>query len=148
MSLCPCVDANASALWGSPLASLANGGVQWLEDHKARAVVPRGDRAQGITLYAYEGGVRIVSAIAPLTKLEHRGGWGGAPTAANVRDWALDITNELALGYLDVHERDGLVFGNHVIHGELSENARRRLVEEVAWRADAWEAALTGVDRR
>jgi hypothetical protein len=144
----PRVDANASALWGSPLASLANGGVQWLEDHKARAVVPRGDRAQGITLYAYEGGVRIVSAIAPLTKLEHRGGWGGAPTAANVRDWALDITNELALGYLDVHERDGLVFGNHVLHGELSENARRRLVEEVAWRADAWEAALTGVDRR
>jgi hypothetical protein len=63
-------------------------------------------------------------------------------------DRALDITNELALGYLDVHERDGLVFGNHVLHGELSENARRRLVEEVAWRADAWEAALTGVDRR
>ena len=60
----------------------------------------------------------------------------------------MDTTNDLALGYLDVHNRDGLVFGNHVLHGELSEYARRRLIEEVAWRADAWEAALTGADRR
>ena len=144
----PRADANAVALWGRPLASLANGGVEWLSHHKARVVVPRGDRTQGITLYAYEGGVRLVSVVAPLDELEHRGGWGGAPTAAHVRDWALDTTNDLPLGYLDVHERDGLVFGNHVLHGELSESARRRLVEEVAWRADAWEAALTGADRR
>ena len=79
-----------------------------LSDHKARIVVPRGDRTQGITLYAYEGGVRLVSVVAPLDELEHRGGWGG----------------------------------------ELSESARRRLVEEVAWRADAWEVALAGADRR
>ena len=144
----PRADANASALWARPLASLANGGVQWLADHKAQAVVPRGDRAQGVTLYAYEGGVRIVSTIAPLSELEHRGGWGGAPTSAHVREWALDTTNDLALGYLDVHERDGLVFGIHVLHGELPEKARQRLVQEVAWRADAWEAALTGADRR
>ena len=58
------------------------------------------------------------------------------------------MTNDLALGYLEVHGRDGLVFGNHVIHGQLSECARRRLIEEVAWRADAWEATLTGEDRR
>ena len=81
--------------------------------------------------------------VAPLEELEHRTGWGGAPTAAHVRDWALDTTNDLPLGYLDVHHRDGLVFGIHVLHGALSEAARQRLVEEVAWRADAWEAALT-----
>ena len=144
----PVANANASTLWAKPLASLANGDVKWLADHKAYAVVPRGDRAHGITLYAYESGVRIIGVIAPLNELEHRGEWGGAPTVTNVRDWALDTTNNLALGYLDVHERDGLVFGNHVLHGHLSEKARQRLVEEVAWRADAWEAALTGADRR
>jgi hypothetical protein len=144
----PRVDTNAATLWERPLASLANGSVKWLSDHKAQAVVPRGDRTQGITLYAYDGGVRIISVIAPLDELEDRAEWGGSPTASHVRDWALGTTNDLAIGYLDVHERDGLVFGNHILHGELSEYARQRLVEEVAWRADAWEAALTGADRR
>ena len=144
----PKEDTNAKSLWGEPLASLANGGVEWISDHKVSAVIPRGDRKQRITLYAYDGGVRIVSVVAKLKDLEHRGEWGGEPSAYHVRDWALDTTNDLALGYLDVDERDRLVFGNHVLHGELSENARQRLVEEVAWRADAWEAALTGADRR
>ena len=144
----PQVGTTAKSLWAKALASLANGGVEWVSDHKAHAVIPRGDRMQGITLYAYDGGVRVVSVVASLDELEHRGEWGGEPTAAHVRDWALDTTNDLALGYLDVHNRDGLVFGNHVLHGELSEYARRRLIEEVAWRADAWEAALTGADRR
>lgn len=143
----PRVDANAPSLWSDPLASLANGGVQWLADHKARVVAPRGDRSQRVTLYAYVGGVRVVSTISPLRDLEHRAGWGGAPTAERVRDWALDVTNDIALGYLDVHERDGLIFGIHVLHGKLSAEARIRLVQEVAWRADAWEAALTGEDR-
>lgn len=144
----PRANINAKSLWGKPLASLANGGGEWLAYNKAHAVIPRGDRMQGITLYAYKGGVRVVSVVASLDELEHRGEWGGEPTAAQVRDWALDTTNDLALGYLDVHERDGLVFGINVLHDELTENARRRLVEEVAWRADAWEAALTGADRR
>ena len=86
--------------------------------------------------------------VAPLNDLEHRREWGGEPTDEHVRSWALDRTNDLALGYLDVHDRDRLVFGIHVLHGELSEDARRKLVNEVAWRADAWEAALTGADRR
>ena len=144
----PKADPTARSRWEAPLAALANGGVDWVSDHKARVVVPRGDRNQGVTLYAYEGGVRVVSVVAPLGELEHRIGWGGEPTPDHVRDWALDTTNDLSLGYLDVHDRDGLVFGNHLLHGELSEVARRRLVEEVAWRADAWEAALTGADRR
>ena len=144
----PRVDANAALLWERPLASLANGSVNWLSGHKAQAVVPRGNRTQGITLYAYEGGVRVVSVIASLDELEHRREWNGAPTASHVRDWALDTTDDLTIGYIDVHERDGLVFGNYVLHGKLSEYTRQRLVEEVAWRADAWEATLIGEDRR
>ena len=144
----PRADVNAAEHWKGPLASLANGGVEWVSAHEARATIPRGEREQCITLYAHKGGVRVLSVIAPLNELEHRREWGGAPTAEHVRNWALDRTNDLALGYLDVHDRDRLVFGIHVLHGELSENARRRLVNEVAWRADAWEAALTGADRR
>ena len=144
----PRADPNASALWLAPLTSLANGRVEWLAAHKARAVVQRGRRSQGITMYAYKGGVRVVSAIASLTELEHRECWNGAPTTMHVRDWAMDATSDLGLGYLDVHDRYGLMFGVHVLHGKLSEEGCRRLLEEVAWRADAWEAALTGVDRR
>ena len=143
----PVADAQAAKYWGPALVSVANGTVDWVSGHKARARLSRGERTQGITLYAYEGGVRIVSVVADLDDLEHRSAWSGKPTPDHVRDWALDTTNDLPLGYLDVHERDGLVFGNHVLHGDLSETARRRLVEEVAWRADAWEAALTGADR-
>lgn len=144
----PQVDASAPLQWAAPLDSLAASGVQWLADNKAHLTVTRGTRAHGVTLYAYHGGVRVVGVIAPLSELEHRDAWGGTPTAVHIRDWALDTTNDLTLGYLDVHERDGLVFGIHVLHGALSQSARRRLVEEVAWRADAWEAALTGKDLR
>ncbi len=144
----PQVDPSARLLWAAPLNSAANSvGVQWLADHKARLAVTRGARCHAITLYAYRDGVRIVGVISPLADLEHRDVWGGEPTVARVHDWALDATNELTLGYLDVHERDGLVFGIHVLHGAITESARRRLVEEVAWRADAWELALTGKDR-
>ena len=58
------------------------------------------------------------------------------------------MTGNLPLGYLAVHDRDGLVFGIHAHHGELGIDARQRLVEEVAWRADMWEATLAGVDRQ
>ena len=144
----PRSDVNAAEHWRGPLASLANGRVEWVSAHAARATIPRGDREQRITLYAHKGGVRVRSVVAPLVELEHRREWRGEPTAEHVRDWGLDRTNDLALGYLDVLERDRLVFGIHVLHGELSEKARRQLVNEVAWRADAWEAALTGADRR
>lgn len=138
---------DARPLWDAALSAVGNGGVEWLSEHKARVVVPRGERAHQITLYAYESGVRIVGVVAAIDDLGFRTAWGGHPNLDRVRDWALDATNELALGYLDVHERDGLAFGVHVLHGTLAEEARRRLVEEVAWRADVWEAALTGADR-
>ena len=144
----PCADVNGAAYWGGTLASLANGRVERVSSHEFRATIPRGDREQHITLYAYKGGVRVRSVVAPLDDLEHRREWGGAPTTEKVRDWALDRTNDLALGYMEVDTRDRLVFGIHVLHGELSENARRQLVNGVAWWADAWEAALTGADRR
>ena len=101
-----------------------------------------------MAVYAYEGSVRAVSVVsATLDGLGHRGVWDSSPSHDDVRDWILDVNNELPLGYLDLHERDGLVFGIHVLHGDLSTDARSRLLEEVGWRADAWEASLTGADR-
>ena len=47
-----------------------------------------------------------------------------------------------------VRERDRLVFGIDVLHGKMSQKSRRQLINEVAWRADAWEATLTGADRK
>lgn len=144
----PIPDADARAHWAAPLAALAKTDVRWVSPNQAQARIPRGIRAQEITLYAYDNGVRIVSVIAPIHQLSHRDTWNGAPTPESVRDWALDRTNDLDVGYLAVHPEDGLVFANHLLHGDLSPTARRRLIEEVAWRADSWEAALTGADRR
>jgi hypothetical protein len=145
--IAPRSDSDARSFWGDTLASLAKGGVEWLSDHTARVVVTRGERTHAITLYAYEGGVQVVGVVAPLDKLEFRGASEGFLSAQRVPDWTLDATNDLSIGYLDVQEHDRLVFGIHVLHGELTKYARRRLLEEVAWRADVWEAALTGADR-
>ena len=146
----PRPDQNAAVRWGRPLASLANGGVEWVSAHRARAVIPcRGrDREQLISLDSRVGGVRISSIVAPLDELEHRGEWEGAPTFSRVRAWAMETTNDLTLGHLKVRKRDHLVFGIDVLHGDMPQKSHKRLINEVAWRADAWEAALTGADRR
>ena len=145
----PKPNAGADSFWGQAYAVLSPDGVDWESDHKARLTVRRGERAQRVTVYAYEGSVRAVSVVsATLDRLGLRTGWEQPPSTDDVRGWILDANNELPLGYLDLHERDGLVFGIHVLHGDLSTDARRRLLEEVGWRADSWEASLTGKDRQ
>ena len=142
-------NAGADAFWGQAYAVLSPDGVDWESEHKARLTVRRGERAQRVTVYAYEGSVRAVSVIsATPDRLEQRTGWRQPPSADDIREWILNANNELPLGYLDLHGRDGLVFGIHVLHGDLSADARRRLLEEVGWRADSWEASLTGTDRQ
>ena len=144
----PPPDVNADACWGEALDSLANGGVEWKSAHKACAVVPRRDREQLICLNAREGGVRITSVVAYLSDLERRDEWGGAPTAGHVHAWAKEATSEFVLGHLKVKRRDRLVFSIDVLHGEMGQKSRKRLINEIARRADAWKAALTGEDRR
>lgn len=147
--IAPKANAGARAFWGEALAALSPDAVDWESDHKARLTVRRGERAQRVTVYAYEGSVRAVSVVsATPDRLGHRTGWAQPATAEHVGEWILDANNELPLGYLDLHKRDGLVFGIHVLHGDLSRDARRRLLEEVGWRADSWEASLTGSDRQ
>ena len=144
----PKVNAGADAFWGEAFAALSPDTVDWESDHKARLTVRRGERTQRVTVYAYEGSVRAVSVVsATLDRVRQRTGWARPPSAEDVQEWLLDANNELPLGYLDLHQRDGLVFGIHVLHGKLSSDARRRLLEEVGWRADTWEASLTGSDR-
>ena len=144
----PRTNAGADAFWGEAFAALSPDGVNWESSHKARLLIQRGERAQRVVTYAYEGSVRAVSVVsATLDRLGLRIGWGKPPSVDEVQEWILDANNELPLGYLHLHERDGLVFGIHVLHGDLSADARRRLLEEVGWRADSWEASLTGTDR-
>ena len=144
----PCPDVNAVAHWEGPLASLANGGVQWISAHKARAAISRRGRDQLISLDFREGGVRISGIVAPLDELEHRGEWEGAPTLGRVRVWAMEASSQLALGHLKVRKRDRLVFGIDALHGDMPQKSRKQLINEVAWRADAWAVALMGSDRR
>ena len=147
--IAPKANAGADAFWGEAFAILSPDTVDWESGHKARLTVRRGERTQRVTVYAYEGSVRAVSVVsATLDRLGHRTGWAQPPSVEDVREWILDANNELPLGYLDLHRRDGLVFGIHVLHGDLSRDARRRLLEEVGWRADSWEASLTGSDRQ
>ena len=52
-------------------------------------------------------------------------------------------------GFLHVHPIDkDLTFGVRLVHGPLSQEVAAKLVWLVAARADAYEAALTGVDER
>ena len=143
----PRSNVDAKAFWNESLITISPGGVEWLSDHKASLTVRRGVRSHRVTVYAYAGSVRAVGVVADrIENLGDRGDWGSPPSRDDVREWTLRTNNDLPLGYLDLHERDGLVFGIHVLHGALSINARRRLVEEVGWRADVWEASLTGKD--
>ena len=140
-------DQSAKDSWGKALKNMTNSQTAWESKHKARVTVECAEREHTVTLYAYGHSVRIVGVVAPITELGPRDEWG-EPTQENLYEWALKQNRKLPLGYLDVHDRDGLVFGIHVLHGELSKAVRRQLVAEVAWRADAREAALTGMDRR
>ncbi len=143
----PETNVHAKAFWNESLIAIAPGNVEWLSDHKASLTVPRGARSHHVTVYAYAGSVRAVGVVAEeLGRLGHRGDRGTPPSWDHTREWTREANRDLPLGYLDVHNRDGLVFGIHVLHGDLSNHARRRLVEEVGWRADAWEASLTGSD--
>ncbi|TVR94903.1 MAG: hypothetical protein EA428_00020, partial [Spirochaetaceae bacterium] len=142
----PHITAEAPAFWEAPFANLANGTLARVSDHKFRLTVPRNSRGQAINVYVYENDVRVVSTVAHVSDLGNREMWGGEPTGERVREWALKETGHLPFGYLDLHERDGLVFGAHVIHGHLTQESRERFLREVAWRADAWEVRLTGVD--
>ena len=144
----PRMNAGADAFWGEAFAALSPDGVDWESGHKARLLIRRGERAQRVVAYAYEGSIRAVSVVAATRdRLGPRIGWEKPPSVNDVQEWILDANNGLPLGYLHLHERDGLVFGIHVVHGNLSADARRRLLEEVGWRADSWEASLTGTDR-
>ena len=138
---------DAKEFWNDALVAISATGVEWQSDHKASLTVHRGVRRHRVTVYAYTGSIRAVGVVADNPdRLANRGDWGSNPTWDAVREWTRSANRDLPLGYLDVHERDGLVFGIHALHGALSTNARRRLVEEVGWRADVWEASLTGTD--
>ena len=145
----PRSNVHAKAFWNEPLTALSHDGTRWLSEHKAALTVRRGERSHRVTVYAYAGSVRAVGVVAAkLAGLGDRGDWGSPPSRSGVREWTRYANNDLQLGYLDLHKRDGLVFGIHVLHGALSIEGRRRLVEEVAWRADVWEALLTGTDEQ
>lgn len=143
----PVPDEAAPKTWDKPLSTVASDDVVWPSAHKATLDVSCGARSHAVTIYCYEHGVRIVGVVASRQDLRDRGPWTGVPSMEDLRYWAQGETGQLGLGYLDA-QRDGLVFGIHVLHDRLSEDARARLVEQVAWRADAWEAVLTGQDVR
>ena len=87
---------------------------------------------QRIALSAQEGGVQISSIVAPLNELEHCSERAGALTVENIWTWGLQSTNELTLGHLKVPERYHLVFGIHVLQGDMTVNSRKQLINEVA----------------
>ncbi|PRQ04646.1 hypothetical protein ENSA5_06510 [Enhygromyxa salina] len=140
--------ANASAAWGPGLARAAGQAPQWLSPNEAEVSLEIGPRRQRVTVYAYQQGLRILGRVARLCDLDPRPQWGSTQIEGNrLREWTREETRKLGLGYLDLHPRDGLVFGVFLLHGELDDDVKAKLVRYVGRRADAWEAALTGDDR-
>ena len=139
---------NVKSLWESPLASLSNGTAEWESDHRAKAVISRGNRKQRVNLYTIEGIVHLLSVIASLDDVENCEELGGEPNKKNVQKWALKKSENLSSGYIQFNDRNELIYGNQLIHGNLSNDECKKLIEEVAWRADIWEAILTGKDEQ
>lgn len=143
----PTPDDLARATWHESLDATATGPAEWHAPHKVRLTVECGPvRRHTVSLYAYRGEVRILGTAASHNDLASHLDVEPDDRHSMLR-WARQRTADLDLGYVDVHDRDGLVFGLHVIHGGLSDALRADLVREVAWRADALESIVTGDDR-
>jgi hypothetical protein len=134
--------------WRPALRTLSVAGpVHWKPRHKASLRVALGTRSNDVLVYLYDGVVRVVAPIAHISDLSHGDRWHGPPTFDNVQRWAMEQSAHLALGFLHVHPVDELLtFGVRLVHGPLTEEVAGRLVQIVAARADAYEAALTGED--
>ena len=139
---------NAKSLWEGSLTSLAPDNVKWLTDCKANAVVSRGGRNQRISLFATEGKLHLSSVIASIKNLIEHEEFGGDPDPKRVKKWALEKTKDLSIGYICLNDQKELIYGNQLIHGGLSNDECKMLIEEVAWRADIWEAIHTGKDEQ
>ena len=140
--------ANARNLWDSPLVSLAINKVEWLSDYKAKTEISRESRKQLINLHAEEDRIHLFSVVASLKDIENWEEIGGEPNIKSIQKWALNKTKDLSIGYFNLNSQNKLFYGNQLIHGNLSVEERKRLIEEVAWRADIWEAILTGKDEQ
>ena len=142
-------DMKATANWNGVLMSATNNQVEWIDTYTAKASISRRDRerSQEISLAAFEGRVHISSIVTPLKGIEPRDEWREELTEEKVRDWANVQTTEFNLGYLNMNEKNHLVFGVDVLYGSISKASRKQLIEETAWRADYWEELLTGQDQ-
>ncbi len=144
----PQADLLVEERWQESLASVAGADPSSVIDEDFTVVrLPNRSREQAISLRVQTEVVRICSLIAPLELLPPRSEWNFRSIHDNVQAWALNATNDLSLGYLTVNSNDELVYGMDVICGNLPATSREQVIHEAAWRADMWEAALTGEDR-
>ena len=134
--------------WQDSLASIARTDEStFLQENEAVIQLPNRDREQAISLRVQNGFVQIYSLITPLRDLPPRIEWGDSNIPERIRSWTRDATNNLTLGFLTVNDVGELVYGINVICGDLSAESRKQVLFEAAWRADSWEAVLTGKDQ-
>ena len=141
--------ADTEEFWGDTFSTLSPDDVDWWSHNQAtlRVQRERGSRAHDLTVSAFEGSIRAIGVVSSsLDRIRIPDLWSRAPSVEEARRWVRETNNQLPLGYLEVDEHDGLIFGIHALHGNMSPEGKRRLLEQVAWRADAWEASLTGED--
>ena len=144
----PLTSDRASEFWVPALKKFSISQLEWESKSKVNTLVStQRNRKQKITIQVYQGGIHLTSLISPIQDLEPRSDWGEEPSSDDVREWAMLTSNGLTLGYVELDNTDNLIFGAHVLHGQLAEDAGEQLIGEVSSRADAWEASLTGVDR-
>ena len=150
----PQIDETASrsnSPWNEALSLLTlEDGHHWARPHRCEARVTFSHRGNRVVIYAYDGIARVVSPIGPPSSFARGERWGaaGEPTQEAVRAWSLRENQNLALGFLDIHHRDGLCYGVLLGLADWSAQDRANLIKLVALRADRYEAALVGEDRQ
>lgn len=143
----PKPDSAAKTKWEDAIADMGGTESVWTSPYTAKVTVRNAERKHTVTLDALEHGVRIEGVVAKLASLKDRQEWHGELTIDAIRKWTQSENENLPIGYLAIQGRTKLIFGIHILFGKLTKEVRQQLITEVAWRADAWEALLTGTDQ-
>lgn len=143
----PKPDSAAKTKWEDALADMRGTDSVWTSPYTANVTVRNAERKQTVTLEALDHGVRIEGVVATLKSLKDRQEWHSEQKEDAIRKWTQSENENLPIGYLAIQGSTRLIFGIHILFGKLTKEVRRQLITEVAWRADAWEALLTGTDQ-
>ena len=121
-------------------------GFKALEDHKCEISMQFGRRTQNLVLYAYDRQYLIVSTVAKFDDIHQHDLFGrNSDWLQNLTTWCLDMNAEHTLGFFQIdHQREQLSFCERIFRNGTDAETLPKIIQSVAFTADAYESRLTG----